>query len=174
MEEEKIIQNGDKNNICLQSFLGAQIPFEYHIVKYSRVIKKLGQEDIKKVESFIENKNGGLIFICDDNKIPYVVFRRTMVLHKLFFNKARIYFGNELMNKSDCFDEYRKLIGIFRITPEYFLNKNLVHSIILQAVQYQIKLILTVTKSESDKIQNYFGNIWDVVNNDHLFSVIRV
>lgn len=165
---KKLIQNG--NNIWTHAFNMAGIPNQYHNTKYSNLVKNLNENKRNGIKNFLNSKVKGIFFTVKDHTIPYVLFRRMMVINR-WLCESKVVSSYDIQNKSvNVMGE--RLNGIFRIDVNNNLNKSILTEYILQAFNSNSRIILTSTYNGKD-VKNYFSSIWDLFD-DNNFERINI
>lgn len=159
-------------NSLEQIYFLAGIPKSFYNLKYSSIIKSLSQVSCDKIKKFLNKKIQGIFFIADDYTIPYVVFRRMLLLNNWIFGKSKIVDACEIQNKHHFYAS-EKLYGIFRIDPNIYYNKYLLFECIVKAYKNNAQIMMTTNEKNKEKLATYFEPICDIFEGND-FEVVRL
>lgn len=162
----------NSNNYLDNIYSSAGIPKSYYDLKYSEVIKTIDDKVHIKVKKFLEKRCNGLFIVSDDCILPYVIFKRAMIIWDDCTFSSKIVDAYSIQNKYVNYST-EKLFGIFRIDVTMVFNKMLLIDTIHSSYKNGAKLIITSSEKDSEKIASYLSPIWDIFESSY-FEFIRL
>ena len=154
------------------AFMLTGIPENYYRSSYSDALGEYDEEHQNIVRKFLSKELKGLIMFVDNYDLPYIIFRRLVVIRTWIHGEAKILNGYDIQNNNRSYTG-QKLFGVFRIDIDQSFNKSRILESIVESYRQGAQLVVATTNKDVQAFARYADNIWDIFEQNS-FGVIKV